>query len=234
MLPKQLSLVFLLSLGLAFMPGRMAVADEQEAADFYKEAQKLKRDHEFDEARSLFETVVDMEDSGPWGDLAAEELRYGLPMFEADYWMVKFGRAYQDPEQQDTYRENAKSNYEEIISQNTDKPERIELVQHKLDQLATTSAYLKSSRDFRLRSSLSPLRIALLQYFNTYGKWPDEDWVRKELGRALKRARFAEDKLIIDDYWVNDADLRLHLKNLDDDTLIKLIGVNQGSNIRIE
>jgi hypothetical protein len=234
MLPKQLAVILLLTLALVFMPGQMTLADEQEAADLYKEAQQLKRDHEFEEARVMFETVADMEDSGTWGDLAADELRYGLPMFEADYWMVMFGRAYQNPEQQDTYRENAKSNYEEVISQNTDKPERIELVQHKLDQLATTSAYLETSRDFRLRSSLAPFRIALLQRFNTYGKWPDEDWVRKELGRALKRARFPEDKLVIDDYWTNDADFRLHLRNMDNDTLIKLIGVNNGSDIRVE
>jgi len=223
-----------LGLGLLLGPFESALADAEEAADMYRQAQDLKRGYQFDDARVMFETVADMEDSGVWGSLAADEMRYGLPMFEADYWMVKFGRAYQDPAKQDTYRQNAKALYEEIISQNTDKPERIELVQHKLDQLATSSAYLKSSREFRLKASLAPLRIALLQHFNTYGKWPDEDWIRKELGRALKRSRFAEDKLVIDEYWTNDADFRLHLMDTENDTRIKLIGVDNGSNIRIE
>jgi len=200
----------------------------------YRQAQDLKRNHQFEDARVLFESVSDMEDSGVWGGLAADEMRYGLPMFEADYWMVKFGRAYQDPKQQDAYREKAKALYEEIISQNTDKPERIELVQHKLDQLATSSAYLKTSRDFRLRAALAPLRIALMQRFNEYGKWPDEDWIRKELGRALKNGRFSENKLVIDEYWSSETDFRLHLKDPEGDTLIKLIGTDNGSNIRIE
>jgi len=233
-LPRHLLLFVFLNIGLMLVPGQAALADADEAADLYRQAQELKRGHEFEEARVMFETVVDLEESGPWGDLAADELRYGLPMFEADYWMVKFGRAYQNPGQQDKYRENAKSRYEEIISQNTDKPERIELVQHKLDQLATSSAYLKTSRDFRLRASLAPFRIALLEHFNMYGKWPDEDWIRKELGRALKMGRFAEDKLVIDEYWTSDADFRLHLMDPNGDTRVKLIGVNNGSDIRVE
>ena len=228
-------LVFLLFvLGLVLAPVKFALADAEEAADMYRQAQELKRDHQFEDARIMFDTVANMDDTGVWGDLAADELRYGLPMFEADYWMVKFGRASQDPSKQDTYRGNAKSLYEEIISQNTDKPERIELVQHKLDQLATSSAYLKTSREFRLRNSLAPFRMALLQHFNEYGKWPDEDWIRKELGRALKMGRFAEDKLVIDDYWSSDADFRLHLMDHENDTLIKLIGTNNGRDIQIE
>ena len=231
---KRLPVLLVLNIVLLFASVNVALADAEDAADLYRQAQELKRDHQFDDAHVMFETVADMEDSGVWGGLAADELRYGLPMFEADYWMVKFGRAYQSPSRQDTYRQNARSLYEEIISQNTDKPERIELVQHKLDQLATSSAYLKTSRDFRLRASLEPLRIALLERFNEYGKWPDEDWVRKELGHALKMGRFAEDKLVIDEYWTNDADFRLHLLDPENDTRIKLIGINNGSDIQIE
>ncbi|MGW8248310.1 MAG: hypothetical protein ACWGOV_09390 [Acidiferrobacterales bacterium] len=230
--PRLVLLLF--SLWFMLIPLKPTYADAEEAADIYRQAQELKRDHQFDDARVMFDTVTDIEDSGPWGELAADELRYGLPMFEADYWMVQFGRSSQYPAKQDTYRENAKSLYEEIISQNTDKPERIELVQHKLDQLATSSAYLKTSREFRLRNSLAPFRMALLQYFNEYGKWPDEDWIRKELGRALKMGRFAEDKLVIDDYWSSEADFRLHLMDHENDTLIKLVAVNNGRDIQIE
>ena len=100
-------LVFLLFvLGLVLAPVKFALADAEEAADMYRQAQELKRDHQFEDARIMFDTVANMDDTGVWGDLAADELRYGLPMFEADYWMVKFGRASQDPSKQDTQSVN--------------------------------------------------------------------------------------------------------------------------------
>lgn len=217
---------------LAFSYVQPAAAGGEDAAEMYNQAQQLKRNHEFENARALFEIVADQDASGTWGKLAADELRYGLPLFEADYLIVKFGQSSHRPQQQDQYRQQAETLYKEIIADNADKPERIENVQRRLDQLAITSSYLNQARDFRLRNALMPLRMSLRERFNEYGKWPEEDWLREELGRVLDRAKYAKDKLTIDEYWVDDNRFRLHL--LDQSTRKTLIMEGDGYNISIE
>jgi len=203
---RMIALVFI-----AFSYVQPVAAGGEDVAEMYNQAQQMKRDHEFENARTLFEVVADQDASGTWGKLAADELRYGLPLFEADYLILKFGQSSHRPKQQDQYRHQAETLYKEIIADNTDKPERIENVQRRLDQLAMTSSYLDTARDVRLRNALTPLRISLRERFNEYGKWPEEDWLREELGQALGRARYARDKLTIDEYWVDDNRFRLHL-----------------------
>jgi hypothetical protein len=211
-----------------------AFADDiQIAADMYKEAETMKRDHQFDNARQLFESVRDMDEisSGTWGELAADELRYGLPLFEADHWMVKYARSSDKPERQDEYRQNAQNLYQLIIDQNGDKPERIVAIQQKLDQVAISSAYLNTARSYSLRSSLEPMRQELRQRFSMFGKWPDETWMRDALVNALTRTRLPKDKLVIDEYWVDKTRFRLYLMDHQTKSGFVMVGDENGITI---
>jgi len=215
----------------ALLPQSSLLADESEAAEMYKEAQKLKREFDYDSARTLFQAVTEIEDSGTWGALASDELRYGLPMFEADQLVIKFGRSSHKPEQQDKYRDKAQELYQEVIDLNADKPERVQEVQTKLDHLITSSSYLKASRDMQLLSALTPMRMELRQRFNVQGKWPDEDWMRTELETTLARSRLPKDRLVIDEYYVDGDNFQLYLNGSDGNKL-KMIGDPNG--VRVE
>lgn len=215
----------------AWLPQPFLLADENEAADMYKEAQNLKRQFDYDSARTLFETVTEIQDSGTWGKLASDELRYGLPMFEADQLVIKFGRSSHKPQQQDEYRDKAQELYQQVIDLNADKPERVQAAQRKLDNLITSSSYLKASRDMQLLSALTPMRMELRQRFSMYGKWPEEDWMRTTLETTLARSRLPKDRLVIDEYWVDGENFRLQLNGSDGNQL-KMIGDANG--VRVE
>lgn len=215
----------------AWLPQPFLLADENEAAEMYKEAQKLKHDFDYASARTLFETVAEMEDSGPWGKLASDELRYGLPMFEADQLVIKFGRSSHNPQKQDEYRDRVQELYQQVIDLNADKPERVQAVQQKMDNLITSSSYLKASRDMQLLNALTPMRMELQQRFIMNGKWPDEDWVRTALETTLARSRLPKERLVIDGYWVDGENFRLQL-NGSDGNQVKMIGDANG--VRVE
>lgn len=231
MLPAQLGTVLLTALLQVSLPG-VAHADGQEPADLYNEAQTLKRNQQLDEARALFEAVAELDEKGSWGKLAEDELRYALPLFEADNLMMKIGKSSRDPAQQDLYRQQAEALYKDILDSNSDKPDRIANVQRRLDQLAVTGTYLTAARDFQLRSSLTPLRMSMRMYFNDYGKWPEQNWLREELARVLGRARYSEDKLSIDEYWTDRN--RFTLRLLDASSRKVLLMEGDENNVTIE
>ena len=70
LMSKRLPVLLVLNIVLLFASVNVALADAEDAADLYRQAQELKRDHQFDDAHVMFETVADMEDSGAWGGLA--------------------------------------------------------------------------------------------------------------------------------------------------------------------
>ena len=208
------------------------LADGQELADLYQKAQELKRSNKLDEARALFESITEQGGEDSWGKLAEDELRYGLPLFEADNLVIKIGQSSRDPAQQDRYRQQAEALYKDILDSNPDEPDRIANVQRRLDQLAITRTYLTVSRDFQLRASLTPLRMSMRMHFSEYRKWPERNWLREELARVLGRARYSENKLTIEEYWTDKN--RFTLRLLDASSRKVLVMEGDENNVTIE
>ncbi len=166
--------------------GQQPGADDPQLRRLYDEAQRQKHRFHYQQARILFEQVAAA--NGPGSDqlqrLAEDELRYGLPLFEAKQWLVAMGRPYNTPQQIEQAQNNASNLFRQILAENRDSFERTREAQRFLDELSVSRRALQHARQASTLSRAHHIKIMLLQHLNWRGKCPNETEVRKLLPDA--------------------------------------------------
>ena len=166
-----------------------AEADDPRVKAAYERAQRLKHEQRFEETKVVFEQVAAA--SGPgtkkWVTLARDELRYGLPVFEAKQWLIKMGSPGNDPATLRRTQRNAENLFRQILAENTDSLQRTQEAQRYLDELVITRGAIGNALRASSLSRATNLRIFLLQYYAEYGECPG----RRAMEDIMKEARVA-------------------------------------------
>jgi len=211
----------------------MAREAANEARAAYEKAQALKREHRFAEAQQEFEYVADLNEPGThkWASLAADELDYGLLLYEAKYWTLKMGSGVNDGRTMQTYLRNAEKAYRQILELNSDNVERTREIQGKLDDLLISTQALRNAARAQSYASLERLRIIMDTYYMENGDWPDQRTLAKALKETLKLNRQKESRYLIKNYWKSKNGYYAVLMDTEGGANIKLKGDINGSRL---
>lgn len=206
------------------------------ARDSYREAQRLKRLNRFDEAHQEFEILVGSTEPGTeqYAKLASDELRYGLPMFEANYWLLKLGSGSQDKEKYNRAMTRAEQLYNKMLEMNHDNPDRVHELQKKLDQLHVTKRAIEQAFFAQARAQLNRLRMFLDQHMNAGQPLPDQRALASELATIFTNARMPADRMIIKRYWKTENDYYLILKDIEGGPDVTIKGDSTGSEVSFQ
>lgn len=109
----------------------------------FNQAQTLKRKGQYHQARAMFEEIAEQQPENQWTSLAKDELRYGLPMFEADNIMPD--NAMGDPAMVLEKMQTVSHLYRQILADNTDNPKRVIDVNQRLDQMSISLKHMKNA-----------------------------------------------------------------------------------------
>ncbi len=143
----------------------------------YDEAQAAKRSAHYSEARASFEAVVASADdpNDTLRLLAEDELRYGLPVFEAQQALNSLGRISM-PGQQGNLEESlarAENLYRQIQAENPSSVSRVMQAQQALDNLLVTRSALANAMRANTISQVFGVRIAMMESMMMEGECPD-------------------------------------------------------------
>jgi hypothetical protein len=200
------------------------------AKDSYQQGIDNKLANRFEDARIKFGNLAEFPEPGTeqWAGLAADELKYGLPMHEANYWLIKMGAASANNESIEPYLKKAELRLRQVLELNIDKPERIFKAQQMLSQTTITrQAYVNVAQQ-KHRGSLSGLKIKLKVYFNEHGSWPQKRRLQDDLNNLLAEEGAARNLWLIHEYWQSSAGFYLTLKNSSSGSSIKMKGNDSG------
>ena len=199
----------------------------------YDEAQAAKRLGRYDEARLSFEAVVA---SGTGQDdtlrqLAEDELRYGLPVFEAQQAFNILGRLSL-PGQQSRREEalsRAENLFRQIQAENPSNVQRVTEAQRALDSLIVARGALANAMRASMLSRLHSLRIAMMEYSMMEGDCPDKERMRDLVSRM--NARVTLDEIVTEGdrgkrYQFSEADSRARVELLCSDAGIEIVESN--------
>ncbi len=160
----------------------LAKTENLAAKALYDKAQQLKQETRFEEAATRFATIERLHpDAGKWLLLAQDEIRYGLPLFEAKYRITEMGRFSANPMEIFKPVERANQLFRQILAENTDKIERIQEAQRYLDELSFTQRALQNSIEAQSLSHAHEIKFFLMTHYNDQGTWPDENEMKSIL-----------------------------------------------------
>ncbi|RLT99879.1 MAG: hypothetical protein D9N11_14020 [Ketobacter sp.] len=145
----------------------------------YNQAQTLKREGHYHEARALFEQIAKQSPETKWNTMARDELRYGLPIFEAD--SILPNNALQDPTLLLDKMIKVTHLYRQILADNTDNPQRVMDVNHRLDQMTLSIKHMHNAVKASAISRATPLRIMLMEHLMETGEWPEPNRLKQLL-----------------------------------------------------
>jgi len=186
----------------------------------YNQAQELKRQEHFHEARVLFEKVV--EDSSEaerrWSHMAVDELRYGLPIFEADSLLLN--NSLQAPSILMQKMEKVEHLYRQILADNTDKPQRVIEINSRLDNASISRRALVNALKASALSGAVPLRVMLQEYYMSRGEWPDQSTFKQQI------SSYAPNFILVS-YQSNNEEIELVVKDKKYGAEIQLAGSGQ-------
>ena len=201
-----------------------AIRDDPAAKGAYEQGQLLKEQLRFARARECFEKVAAMHSRGAarWTRLAADELRYGLPVFEAKQWLLKVGSSPNDPSHTDHCFIQAEALLRQALKENTHDAGRMQELQRYLDEIAISRRALDNAARASARSRAHHLRILMLQYFMEMGGWPDENRMKSEVFIQVPN-------LMIEDYRREQGTIILKVKDARSSHSFRVIGDARGS-----
>lgn len=156
-------------------------SDSQMRALFDR-ATRLKRDAKFTEAKDIFLTIAQQENTegaGHWPQLAADEIRYGLPMFHARYLLTGGGRFSVNPDNTLSNWVEAENLLRQIYAENAGSPERVQEAQSLLDSIHISRNAMKRARQANALSRLSPMKVAFAEFVINQGACPDRPYVER-------------------------------------------------------
>ncbi|NOY83510.1 MAG: hypothetical protein GXO96_01570, partial [Nitrospirae bacterium] len=143
------------------------------AKTLYENAQRLKSAADFDHAAQLFAALQrNHPNEDKWRILALDELRYGLPLFEAKYRITELGRFSSDPMQAFEKIDRANQLFRQILAENSDDITRIQETQRHLDALSISQRALQNSIEAQSLAYAGNLKIFLMTYYAERGEWP--------------------------------------------------------------
>lgn len=164
-------------------------SDDPARRKLYDEAQSLKRSARYAEARSSFESIVasaeDPKDT--LRQLAEDELRYGLPVFEAQQSINMLGRLSM-PGQQGNREEalaRAENLYRQIQAENPSSVARVTQAQQALDNLIVVRSALSNAMRANTITQVQGVRMAMMEFLMMEGECPDQ----ARMGELMEYAR---------------------------------------------
>jgi hypothetical protein len=162
----------------------------------YDAAQAAKRAGRYAEARSSFEAVVASasDPADTLRQLAEDELRYGLPVFEAQQLVVSLG-SLSLPGQQGTREKalaRAENLYRQIQAENPSDVGRVQEAQRALDSVVVVRSALANAMRATALARVSSLRIAMIEYSMMEGVCPDRDLMQTLISRMNTRVVVGE------------------------------------------
>lgn len=161
--------------------------DNPLAVKTYNEAQQRKQKLEFAAAREKFEQVAAMSSPGAhkWALLAADELRYSLPIFEAKQWLIKMGSEPGNRVDLLPYMNNAERLLQQVIADNTDKPERVIEAQRLMDDLRISRGAYANVLNSQSLNLAHMLGVLSRSRYHMQGEWPS----RQDLESMIREQR---------------------------------------------
>ena len=153
----------------------------------FSAAQLAKRAGRYAEARMGFEAVVassaDPEDG--LRSLAEDELRYGLPVYEAQQATNRFSRPGHPNQtaERNTALSRAENLYRQIEAENPDVFDRIAEAQQAIDGVLVMREAMANALRANLMSRFASLRMKIAEYSMIEGRCPPESFVREVLSR---------------------------------------------------
>jgi hypothetical protein len=196
----------------------------------YDKAQTAKRVGEYDEARILFETVVasGTDPNDTLRLLAEDELRYGLPLFEAQQAFNILGRLSLPGQQgrREAALLRAENLFRQIQAENPSNVQRVTESQRALDQLIVVRGALANAMRASMLSRLSSLRIGMMEFSAMEGGCPDQE----RMGDLISQmnARVSLERVVVEGdrakrYTLSDSDGRTRVELLCSDTGIEIV-----------
>lgn len=199
----------------------------------YDEAQALKRSNRFNESREAFQRAAEL--SGPgtsnWAALAGDELRYGLPLHEAGYLSMQLTQIKDFPGRHQALA-RIEAIYQALLTDNSDKPERIAEIERRRDQLALTRQAVGTVEQLSTTTHLEQLRQRVEMHYAQQGRWPDRRLLEQELTQALRDAGQAPDRMYIVNYYPSREMFYAVIRDKQGGPDIKLKG--DGNGVRLE
>jgi len=206
--------------------GSAAGHSNSEAVKLFNHAQDLKREEKYREARAMYEHVISLDnpDEPRLMEMAKDELRFGLPIFEADNMMLD--NSLQDPLLVAAKMEQVRHLYRQILADNTDNPQRMMEIHRRLDNMSISRKALSRAMDANALANATQLRVMLREYFMVYGAWPD----RKALDEMLEDLAV---EFEITGYRAGRRQMSLALRNSKYGTQLELSGDDGGVTVRV-
>lgn len=197
---KSLPFLSILALVVTLAPLAPAAAEDARAA--YDAAQALKRSNHFSEAREAFKRVA--ESSGPgasnWAALAADELRYGLPLHESNHLFAQLAGKMDFPTRHQMLQ-RLDALYRALLDNNVDNLERVSEIERRRDQLAQLQQTVKVVEQSNTEIHLQQLRMRVEMYRDQTGQWPDRRRLEQELAQTARDAGLAANHFYIVNYY---------------------------------
>lgn len=167
--------------------------DGWSARAIYQTGQTLKEEGCYFDAKVAFELVGNdsREANASWRSLAAEELRFGLPIYEARQLSLDISRLLRD-ERSDAARLTAHLNrieqlYRQVLVENETSVSQVLEVQRELDNFHHTRRAIGEVLKANTLGEAGMLRVQLTEQVMNSGVMPaDADDLKRELGPALR------------------------------------------------
>ena len=196
---------------------------DSQTSTTYNQAQNLKREGHYHEARALFEQIAKQSPATKWNAMAKDELRYGLPMFEADNILPN--NAMQEPPLLLDKMVKVTHLYRQILADNTDNTQRVIAVNQRLDQMTLSIKHMKNAIKASAMSRATPLRIMLMEHLMETGEWPEPN----RLAQLMSNLSGNFD-VVSYEHQENKADLVI--KDMQSGVILKLGGDMRGVTIQ--
>jgi hypothetical protein len=148
--------------------------DNKRAQSMYEQAQILKREKKYLKSKILFEKISRSKDPGSnhWKNLSIEELKYGLPNFEADQLFLSLYNLTDNADQLSNTCDKIESLYRYIIENNKGNFQRTLEFERKIDALKMSRETMQKAIAAETVSRLSGLRIACSEFYFSMGRYP--------------------------------------------------------------
>jgi hypothetical protein len=148
--------------------------DNKKAQSMYEQAQILKREKKYLKSKILFKKISGSKDRGSnhWKNLSIEELKYGLPSFEADQLLLSLYNLTDNIDQLSNTCDKIESLYRYIIENNKGNFQRTLELERKIDALKMSRETMLNAIEAKNLSRLSGLRITCLEFYFSMGRYP--------------------------------------------------------------
>ncbi len=197
------------------------VIDDKDFVTIFNEAQRLKRQHKYRDARVLFEQVINnhTDKDNKTVKLAEDELIYGIPIFQVT--SLQLDASSHKPEEINDRFRTIDSLLREILANNKYNIERSIAVNRKLDEVAISLHALDKALKAQATVSANNLRMLLRSEYAIQGEWPDKAFIVEQM------QRYAHD-LTLNDYQLKDHNITLVLKSARYNRTVTLKGDEHG------